>query len=99
MISYENIKEAQNILIECWGNDGKKVIEECAKVTPFNGSMEAFSEYCICCGGNWTKMILSGIRKLFPSVYNAIPDDMGHMAFYCICATMVLCGVDIRDEC
>ena len=31
MISYKDIKEAQDILVEYWGNDGEKVIEECAR--------------------------------------------------------------------
>ena len=99
MISYENIKEAQDTLIKCWGTDGKKVIEECAKVKPFNGSMKSFFEYCTCCGGNWVGMLLSGVKALFPSVYDAIPNDMSITAFCCVCATMVLCGVDIQDEC
>ena len=64
MISYENIKEAQDTLIKCWGDDGKKVIEECAKVKPFNGSMKSFFEYCACCGGNWVGMLLSGVKAL-----------------------------------
>ena len=97
MISYKDIKEAQDILVKYWGNDGEKVIEECARINPFNESMETFFEYCTCCGGNWGGMILSGIRKLFPSVYNAIPDNMGHMAFYCICSTVLLCGVDYKE--
>ena len=94
MNSYEVIKEAQDILVEYWGNDGKRVIEECAKITPFNGSLGTFLEHCICCGGNWNGMFLSGIKALFPPVYDVIPKDMGKNAFYCICAVMLLCGVD-----
>lgn len=42
MISYKDIKEAQDILVGYWGNDGEKVIEECARTNPFEGSMETF---------------------------------------------------------
>ena len=48
MISYKDIKEAQDILVKYWGNDGEKVIEECARINPFKGSMETFLEHCIC---------------------------------------------------
>lgn len=98
MNSYEVIKGAKNTLIEYWGNDGKKVIEECARVTPFNGPMKNFLEHCICCGGNWTRVLLSGIETLFPSVYDAIPNHMNSAAFICICAVILLCGVNYNES-
>ena len=42
-------------------------------------------------------MFLYGIKSLFPSVYEAIPDDMGatgNEAFINIIYVMMLCGVD-----
>jgi hypothetical protein len=42
-------------------------------------------------------MFLSGIEKLYPYVYAAIPDDMGatgNEAFINIIYVMMLCGVD-----
>ena len=98
MISYERIKDAQDTIIEYWGSDGARVIEECARVNPFNASGKTFLECCIPCGGNWGGMFLSGIKALFPSVYDAIPDDMGHMSFFCICSTALLCGVDFDRD-
>lgn len=99
MNSYEVIKEAQDILVEYWGNDGKRVIEECARVTPFNGSVKNFLEHCICYGGNWTRILLSGIETLFPSVYDAIPNYMSsNTAYFCICAVILLCGVDHNES-
>jgi hypothetical protein len=97
MTSYKDIKEAQDILVEYWGNDGEKVIEECARTNPFKGSVETFLDHCIYCGSNWNGMFLSGIKALFPSVYNIIPNNMGENAFYCICAIMLLCGVDYNE--
>ena len=72
-------------------------IMACARINPFNESMGTFLEHCICCGGNWNGMFLSGIKALFPSVYNIIPNNMGKNAFYCICAVMLLCGVDYNE--
>ena len=97
MISYEMIKEAQDNLNEYWGDAGKSVIEECAKVTPFNGTFKSFLEHCTACGGNWGGMLLSGLRELYPDVWDVIPDDMGCFAWQAICSTLILCGVDTTE--
>lgn len=98
MITYEMIKDAQEFIVENWGDDGKNVIKECHAVNPFNGSFEQFLKHCFACGGNWGGMILTGINKLYPSVYEAIPDNMGIFAFSCLCSILVLCGVDTSKE-
>lgn len=84
----------KGFLVSEWGDAGKAVIEECAKVVPFNGTCGEFLDHCTACGGNWGGMLLTGIRRLFPSVYDAIPDDMGCSAFVCIGCVLNLCGVD-----
>jgi hypothetical protein len=94
MITYEMIINAQETVVDYWGEDGKKVIEECARVTPFNGDVKTFLDHCTCNGGNWGGMFLSGIKKLYPNVWEAVPDDMGVFAWNGICNTLILCGVD-----
>ena len=94
MIKYEYIIEAQKCLVDNWDEAGKKVIEETHKITPFNDDFGEFLNHCICCGGNWGGMFLTGINKLWPNVYNAIPDNMGTQAYSCIVSTLILCGVD-----
>ena len=42
-------------------------------------------------------MLLTGIRELWPAVYDAIPDDMGCFAFECIADILILCGVDTTE--
>ena len=94
MITYEMILNAQEIVVDCWGEDGKKVIVECAKINPFNGKMSDFLDHCTCCGGNWGGMFLSGIKKLYPNVWAAVPENMGVGAWSGICNLLILCGVD-----
>lgn len=98
MITYEIIRDAQDFLIEHWGDDGKKVILECSKVNPFNDDFDAFLKNCTPCGGNWGGMLLTGIDKLFPTVWKAIPNEMGCMAFACLLHTLILCGVDTTGK-
>lgn len=97
MISYDIIKKSQDCIVENWGEDGKRVIEICHTQTPFNKGMEEFLNHCIACGDNWNKMLLTGIKKLFPTVYDAIPNNMGWKAWACICSVLTLCGVDSNE--
>lgn len=94
MITEKIITEAKNALIEQWGEAGEKVIAECGKCEPLNMTSKEFFDECTACGGNWGGMLLTGIKKLRPTVWEAIPDDMGDLAFGCLCSTLVLCGVD-----
>lgn len=94
MITYEQIIDAQETLVKYWGEDGKRVIEETAKITPFNKDFKSFLTHCACCGGNWGAMFLSGIKELYPNVWEAIPDNMGTFAWAGICNTLILCGID-----
>ena len=93
-MTYEQIIEAQSFLAEHWGENGKIVIVEAQKATKGNITFKSFLEHCTPCGGNWGGMILSGIRELWPNVWDAIPDDMGCFAFPCLIYTLILCGVD-----
>lgn len=70
------MKEAVDFITANWGDDGKKVIDTCRD---FNLNMtinEFVNKHCTACGGNWGGMFLTGIKKLAPAVYDAIPDDM-----------------------
>lgn len=98
MITTDTILNAQQDLMTYWKEDGKKVIAECAKVTPFNDTFKNFLGHCTACGGNWGGMLLTGIKELWPNVWDAIPNDMGVYAWISLCATLTLCGVDTSEE-
>lgn len=96
MITYENIEDAQNFLVKEWGDDGKRVIEECLRSRiPMTGG--DFLDCCVACGGNWSGMLLTGIKELFPRVWDVIPEEMGKHAFACLSYTLKLCGVDFQE--
>lgn len=56
-------------------------------------TMDEFLNHCTACGGNWGGMLLTGIRELWPAVWEAIPEHMGRHAFEGIILTLELCGV------
>lgn len=91
-------------LCDLWGRD---VAVKIAEITgdsdfePFNADDEDhrdlsnFLKVCVACGGDWGQMLLTGIKNLWPEVYDAIPDNMGVNAFMAILHVLVLCGVEI----
>lgn len=90
---YNTIEEAQRTLVENWGNQGKVVIALAFQEKKFDGDMKAWLKFCTACGGNWGGMLLSGVRALYPEVWEAIPEDMGVYAFTSICNVLILLGV------
>lgn len=98
MLTYEYIKEAQDFLVDYWGEDGKKVIVEAFSIPKYNKPFSEFLNECSTCGGNWGGMLLTGVKRLWPNVYDAIPEQMGHFAWNAILYTLLLCGVDTTSE-
>ncbi len=94
MITEEMRKEAMTEIAFGWSDSARAIFEECAKIEPFDGGVGEFLDHCAACGGNWGGMFLSGIKSLYPKVWDAIPNDMGRSPFDKICSVLVLCGVD-----
>lgn len=77
-----------------WGNDILTVIDRQTKV---NMTCDEFLTHCTACGGNWGGMLLTGLKELFPEVWDAIPDEMGMFAWQCICTTLFLLGINTKE--
>lgn len=73
-----------------WGDNVLAVIDNQHTTTM---TIDEFLKHCTACGGNWGGMLLTGIKELYPEVYDAIPDEMGHFAWLAICTTLKLLGV------
>ena len=86
----------EKFIIKYWGKQGKRVIKACKSINAQPMTFKDFLNHCTACGGNWGGMLLTGINKLYPHVYNTIPDDMGIFAWGCI--TSVLTLLNITEE-
>ena len=93
----ELITEAIDVIANLWPENAEAVFNACAKAKKFNGGCDEFLENCIACGGNWSGMLLTGIRQLWPEVYAAIPQRIGNNSFPALCNVLVLCGVDTSN--
>ena len=96
MITTERFTEALDFVREQWGD---KVVHKAAMANktymPLNDYLR---DHCYACGGNWGGMLLTGVKKLYPEVWDAIPDDMGIFAFTVICNLLTLLGIDTEEE-
>lgn len=93
MVTFKEIKSAQDTVLDHWGEQGEEVIEICFVQKPFEGNFNDFLNHCTACGGNWGGMLLSGVKELYPDVWEAIPEEMGEFAFADICATLHLLNI------
>lgn len=75
-------------------NWGDKVLTVIDRQNTAPMTMKDFLSHCTACGGNWGGMLLTGIKELWPEVWEAIPDDMGMFAWNCLCNTIKLLGVE-----
>ena len=81
-------------LVACWKDHGISVLEAISHQHTTPMTTDSFiSNHCYACGGDWGAMLLTGIKSLYPEVYDAIPDDMGHFAWRCLCSVTTLLGI------
>lgn len=98
-ISPERINEAIDFLRSQWGEEKADEVINLCQSQPLNISKDEYMKHVTTCGGNWGAMMLSGIKELAPDVYNAMPDKLGwcgEYAFFAICHTIELLGVDFN---
>ena len=93
-MDYTDIIYYMSLLAKEWGKDGENVVAECFKANTRKMSCNDFLENCSACGGNWGGMLLTGVKRLYPEVWEVIPEDMGHNAWGCIIATLKLLKID-----
>ena len=90
----KKVEKAKEFIEEYWSDSANKVISACEMVSPFNGDLKSFLSHCTACGGDWVSMVLSGIKELWPTVWESIPEDMGDYSFFILQDVLILCGVE-----
>jgi len=90
------ILDSFDTIRERWGDAvAEEIIKAKCKPMSFN---DYLSNHCIACGGDWGKLLLSGVHELYPEVWNAIPDDMGINCFSTITLLLNCLGVELPEE-
>ena len=94
MINGRDYVDALMVVKEEWGDDFlmKACLAEKTTMT--------FNQYllsCTTCGGNWGGMLLTGLKGMWPELWDAIPENMGVHAFTTICNLLIILGVDTSE--
>lgn len=95
-MTYEDIKTVYEDIIDLWGEeDGGKVIVAIHTAPKCQLEWNEFMHRCTACGGNWVAMIATGISRIAPNVYNALPNNLNNpfKAFSTLCNIALLLGV------
>lgn len=98
MITKEMCFEAIGCLAKHWGVENTCSIVCAACSYKHKMPIKEFLDHCVACGGNWGGMLLTGIKELFPTVWELIPEDMGRQSYSCLCCVLMLCGVDTSAD-
>ena len=91
----EELNEMNNeeFLIANWKENGVAIVMYIDTLNPTPMTMKAFLTHCTTCGGNWSGMLLTGIKELYPTVWNLIPDNMGIFSFNCLSIVLNLLNI------
>lgn len=87
-------REASEFIIKEWEDRGKSIVDYITTLDITPKPLDSFWEHCIACGGDWGAMILTGIRELYPEIWDMIPDKMGVFAFSVLCEILNLLGYE-----
>jgi hypothetical protein len=98
------ITEIYSDIISLWGEEtGNNVIVAIHEAPKYRGdnklSWDEFLDYCTACGGDWVGMICSGLMKIAPAVWEALPQYLGNpfKAFSTLTNIVYLLGVTVPD--
>ena len=88
--------ESFDIVRKEWGDE---VAEAVLMADKRDMTLDDFlAKHCKTCGGNWGAWFLSGVRELWPEVYELIPEYMGSNCFSTICRLIHCLGVWWRED-
>ena len=83
----------EEFLIANWKENGVAIVMYIDTLNPTPMTMKAFLTHCTTCGGNWSGMLLTGIKELYPTIWNLIPDNMGIFSFNCLSIVLNLLNI------
>lgn len=87
-------REASAFIIKEWKDRGKSIVDYIETLDTSPKPLDKFWEHCTACGGDWGAMILTGIKELYPDLWDLIPDHMGIFAFSLLCEVLNLLGYE-----
>jgi hypothetical protein len=84
--------DGTDFIIAVWKEKGIAIVEYIKTLNVTPQPMENFLSFCTPCGGNWGGMLLSGLKELYPTIWELIPENMGVFGFGALCDVISLLG-------
>ena len=77
-MTYEDIKEIYQDIIDLWGEDlGGQIVVAIHTAPHVDITYQDFMRnHCMACGGNWVAMVYYGLKSIAPSVAALIPNEI-----------------------
>lgn len=99
-ISQLNQLEKAEYVLATWGIDGYALLSyiDSTKTNYKKMNFKNFLSYCSPCGGDWGQMVLTGIKRLYPTIYEMIPEDMGIFAFTSLIELLNVLNIDTYEN-
>lgn len=89
--------DSTDFIIAVWKEKGIAIVEYIKTLNVTPQPMENFLSFCTPCGGNWGGMLLSGLKELYPTIWELIPENMGVFGFGALCDVVALLGYYKED--
>ena len=90
-----DMNDFEGIILGIWGESGEEILEEIRNSKQFTSGLSSFMRNCT--GYDWNGVILTGLEKLYPNVYAAIPEEMGKFGFTGLVCVLNLLGINTAD--
>ena len=88
---------APHFLIAVWKEKGIAIVEYIKTLNVTPQPMDNFLNHCTTCGGDWGDLLLSGLKELYPTIWELIPENMGIFGFAALCEIINLLGYFKED--
>ena len=92
------MQSEREYIIKVWQEHGHRVLDAIDQQDIKAMDGDKFLSHCTACGGNWGGMLLTGIKEIYPEVWEAIPGNMGIHAWEAICTLLVLLQVKFKEK-
>ena len=84
--------DGTNFIIAVWKEKGVAIVEYIKTLNIIPQPIDNFLNFCTPCGGDWGGLLLSGLKELYPTIWELVPDNMGVFGFTALCEIISLLG-------
>lgn len=93
-----NTLSPEETLLALWGLDGYAILKYVESIDLKKYDLETFLTQDCISTSDFGQLILSGLKKVFPTVYRMIPEDMSVFAFVALYELLYILNVRKKED-